>query len=955
MDPEPIDPAQVHTIGRVHHGMLFQHVLAARCVAQELLTPGFFEQLVVERDEDIEIGRSTGRIYIQAKAHEHLVFSELKDALVRMHKVRIAHVNGVRSGTCQLFFALGGSLGDELQKRDGSSKSNLESKVRAHAQVSKLASEDDKTIDPESLLETWRAIEWLTPDTKHPDFTGVHFRGTVNELLADLATELGKVSRLADSPSSAAYALSTSMHALAADSLSGFTARRLLPADVPRLVGVVEQHIQTLPPLPTPYVPMPTSSTLFSLGQPKVLLGSTGSGKSTHLAYAAINARVAVLYLQPSEPGPAAIRECVLQLRQHLIKSGVPASELLAPNADVPLAEVIEMQCSKLLPNTFVVVDDAHLLVDTSPGRLLLRGIASRAANGLTLCGLPQQENGGSTAVTVSTLLGRAVDVLDMSGWTKTNIAEFLYLKRTPQDPVTASNLQSMCGGHPAAVQALIDLATRHHGGDIDEAIASARQGRDDGMVSAVVTAHFASLPPSARRVATVVATTRIPPEIQTLAKLIDPDEAATGLRHLLAHRCLTKTPNGVRVHDLYAHAAALAAADTIPTDERKRIHARAASMLEEEVRRTQSHDAVPLWLLNVGLGGDIESVVRILTDGGDLWIEALQRIGVGTPIAYTIERLVPFAMPVQRFWLYDCLIFLNYEEELRFDQDQLWHRYQESYDAAKDPNLDPDNEADVDEESRREAAYLTKGMVRAKDKQDGQGLDVLWIQVQKLQKRHRSFTMHAVLNSVYASCLYDLGDYEDVWSIALSNINLYLMQLHLSDEEFWKTPPEALIELLQEREADPAVLSRLGDALLLVGMCLRELEEWPAEIFARAKFLFKITGGEKAFYKAELHMARQFGRSKSYLQIAITLMESRLAQFKHIGFDGALVVTTCTLAALHEAAGNNERAELLLSELVHFPPEEVREEIAAARVQTASYTAASWGWRTLAVTRRAE
>jgi len=359
--------------------------------------------------------------------------------------------------------------------------------------------------------------------------------------------------------------------------------------------------------------------------------------------------------------------------------------------------------------------------------------------------------------------------------------------------------------------------------------------------------------------------------------------------------------------------------------------------------------------LLNLGLSGNIDRVVDILTDGGDLWVEALQRAGVGTPTAHIVERLISFATPVQRFWLYDCLIFLNYEEELRLDRDQLWRDYQESYEAAQDQVLDLDDEDAVDAEMLREASYLTKAMRRAKDERDAGTLDVLWVQVQKLQRRTRSLNRQAILNSEYGCCLYELGDYETAWAIALSNVSFYLMQIQLRDDEFWGVPPEVLLGMLQQSEVGIAVLSRLGDALILLGMCLRELGEWPAKVFEMAKFLFGIIGGQKAFYKAELHMARQLGRLKENITSAIKLMETRLTDFKRIGFNGGLVATTCTLAALHEASGNNQRAEALLSELAHFDPEDVREEIADARSQVAPYTAPSWGWRTLAAMGRAE
>src|SRR4051812_16439273 len=71
---------------------------------------------------------------------------------------------------------------------------------------------------------------------------------------------------------------------------------------------------------------------------------------------------------------------------------------------------------------------------------------------------------------------------------------------------------------------------------------------------------------------------------------------------------------------------------EAIPREERAVIHARAASIVGEEVERTKFVDLVPLRLLNMGLGADIERVVHILSDGGDLWVEALQRMGLGTP-----------------------------------------------------------------------------------------------------------------------------------------------------------------------------------------------------------------------------------------------------------------------------------------------------------------------------------
>lgn len=398
-EPPPLNPGQAKTIGRVQHGMLFQHVLAARLVAQELISPGFFDRLVVERDEDIEMVRGGVRLYVQAKAYTELVFSELKDAIAWLHKIRLEHLSLARHGQCRLFLAIGGTLGPELAGRGGASKVVLERKVRELA--------DDSGLDSESLVETWREIEWLTPGSSHEMFGKICFRATVSESLADLTADLARIARLANSPAAAAYALSTAMHALAADSLVGFSNRSVVPASIANLIETVEQRVRVTQDLPTPYVPLPTNAAIFVEGATRVVLASTGSGKSAHIAYEALKSGLSVICLYPAESGISGLRDCALQLRRHLIGVGVPAAELIPANADVPLVEMLALLCASLPADVYVVIDDVHLLSDNAASRALLRGASRRTTGGLVLAGLPQQEGGVSTCATLATILGR--------------------------------------------------------------------------------------------------------------------------------------------------------------------------------------------------------------------------------------------------------------------------------------------------------------------------------------------------------------------------------------------------------------------------------------------------------------------------------------------------------------------------------------------------------------------
>ncbi|MFT3697727.1 MAG: hypothetical protein QM831_31600 [Kofleriaceae bacterium] len=942
MSTEPLDPQQVDAIGRVQHGFLFQHVVAARFVAEQVRTRALFEGMVVERDEDIEIVRATGRLYVQAKAYEKLIFSELKSTLLRMHDLRLLHEAGKRSGSCKLFFAIGGGIGEELLQRGKESKSDLEAKVRKVAadrnaeEIEKARSEDRDAslIDADALVQTWNCIEWLTPGSRHKEFGNVCFRASAGELLTDLTNELSHIPRLANSPSSAAYALTTSMHALAADSLVGFAGRQLLSNDVDRLVTTVEQRVAELPEIPTPFVPPSAEAVHFVRGQATVLLGSPGCGKSTQLAYEAIRERLRVFYLLPTESGAAGIRECAFQLRQQLIDAGVEASQLVPPNADITLAERVRSLCDHLPSETFIFIDDAHLLSDNTASRILVRR-AAKGENGIVLCGLPQQEGGTSTEATLTTLIGKSPDVRDVPGWSWREISEVLFLRGTPKGPFIAREIHEVTGGYPAAVQALIDLATRSFDGDIHRAILSVRSVIGEESISAVVSAHFAALPISAREVAAAVALTKLPPEL-VVEELLSPEEAASGFRALKAHRCLIRSPNGFRLHDIYLHEANLTAADTIPQPERFELHERAAALLDREIQDSDRVDAVPRWLLNLGLAGHIEQVVDLITSEGNFWIETLQRIGIGTPLAHTIQALIPHANALERFWLHDCLVFLNFEENLQLPQAPLWSAYAAAYNTLEDQlsqnyDIDPDAHGEL---MACKASHLSKTMRAAKQVRDVGALEDLWIEGQHLPL---SLTEKTILSYEYASLLYQLGEQEDALYRAISVMNFQMMDLRLGDREFWRSTPEELVPKLLS--GPRAVVSRLADTLLLLGMCLRELGEWPAEIFARSRVVYEIIGAGITALKPELHMARQMGRVPQYRPVAIELMEKRLVSHKHLDFTGALVLTTTTLVALHESDGNQTRAEALLDELAHFDPEEIADELKEAREQLTAFT----------------
>jgi AAA domain-containing protein len=388
----PISASEVASIGREHHGMLYQHVLAACFVARHAVAP-FYERLVVEKDEDIEVACTGSRHYLQVKAVEGLVFSHLHGMLLRMHGARMRHLAGERAGDCKLYLVSGGTLGPELAHQ------RLDAVVLKKARA--LARKN--SLDKAALVETWRAIEFVTPGSQLPDLGSTRVLAGVVPQLAYLVEIVANVTRLASAEVASAYALATSMHALAADSLEGFTARIVQASDTSRLIEVIRRQVEPLPELPAHFVPLPLAASTFVPGQHCVLLGDSGSGKSSQLAYIASSRTTPTVYLRPVGALPD---EIVDQLRSALEALGVDLGHLGSSTAAVPAHEIAAQLVRALPATTLVLVDDVHLLSESPAIREFLRPAARRRDLCLALVGQAGRPDGSPTSSWIQALVG---------------------------------------------------------------------------------------------------------------------------------------------------------------------------------------------------------------------------------------------------------------------------------------------------------------------------------------------------------------------------------------------------------------------------------------------------------------------------------------------------------------------------------------------------------------------
>lgn len=866
--------------------MLYQHVLAACLVARHAIAP-FYERLVVEKDEDIEVACTGTRHYLQVKAVEGLVFSHLYGMLLRMHDARRRHLAGERAGDCKLYLVSGGTLGPELAQQ------RLDAIVLE--KVRTLAREG--ALDEAALVETWRAIEFVTPGSQLPALASTRVLAGVVPQLAYLVEIVLKVTRLASAPVASAYALVTSMYAIAADSLGGFTARIVQASDTPRLIEVVRRQVEPLPELPVHFVPLPLGASTFVPGQHCVLLGDSGTGKSSQLSYIASSRTTPTVYLRPVG---ALSDEIVDQLRSALEALGVDLAHLGSSTAAVPAHETAAQLVRALPATTLVFVDDVHLLSESPAVRELLRHAVRRRDLCLAVVGQAARPDGSPTSSWIQTFVGAPLRSKDVPGWGFTETSSYLHLEGIAADPVLAEHVRRLCGGSPIAVVALVALCIERFGGDMERTLVDLARTGTDPSVHGIVTRRFQRLPRAARRVAATMAVTEWPNATAAdLEPLLEPGEARAGFEHLREQRILTRVAGDrLELPETYAAVAASLAGDDFADIEA--LHAEAADTLERRFRATNSLGLAIPTLRNRALAGDISGAVQAVTGGGggELWAERLQRRGIGTPLARLIDSLLlPRASGEDKFWLLDVLVFLNINEDLRRDIQELWRDYQSAFASLEDPSR------------TAEISFALKSMHYHAKTKDVAAIDTAWRQA---QGRVESPMEAGIVANMYATALWQSGEFDQAWIFARRAVDAASMVLQLDFRLLWSQddPSSAL------RDSDADDVARLADNIELLGQILESQRDNPIPMYLRAASLFQLVGADKAKMKAWYLMQLNCARDPAQRAAVHRDLAGLLDEIRRSRAASQLLDVTAALIALDRIMDRGDEADELLQSL---------------------------------------
>jgi hypothetical protein len=177
----PLNSRQITRIEAVHQGFLYQHLYAVQILlSQQELTWDFVR---IERDEDIEVGLSGRKAYVQVKKRaSSLTPTDVEGSLEQFAAIQAEHEAGRRDGTSQLWFVSNAPPSDALLSRITNETWQKSVFVRTPTFTNGDASElplpsasiedqfsrcvtlaervEHSTLSPETLV--WKLAAWVT-------------------------------------------------------------------------------------------------------------------------------------------------------------------------------------------------------------------------------------------------------------------------------------------------------------------------------------------------------------------------------------------------------------------------------------------------------------------------------------------------------------------------------------------------------------------------------------------------------------------------------------------------------------------------------------------------------------------------------------------------------------------------------------------------------------------------
>ena len=800
-DDPPISQRQVQRISDTHGGFLYQHVLGAQCLLG--MAAGMYDQLVVERDEDLELVVESGRWYLQVKnLGRALTKSAIKSSLQLFVKIRERHASNERAGTPRFFVLSSSDPGPGLKEALGS----------------------DEWPDD---------IEVVSPSRSTPLLPFSLAQNVASQFSSLTASTYGvQLSRAA--PETLAWKLTAFVQALATGQFRG--GRRDLRRD--ELVELLEQQaalVDSLPEPPAPYHPHENEPPIERGLRVRLVVGPSGSGKTSWAAQAAIHTPHEIVYARALESPKEGVQTWIAShIAARLYgKDHDLGHKLFLPGALRLLDERIQSDSRSAL----VVIDDAHNL----PADALLASIRSTPSLRWLFV--------GRRSPSISELASKIpAEVEELQGWPLGTIAEVALQHGAACSPQVANRVRVTTGGAPLMVENIAKLGAAAEGG-IEGFIRRLEQGlhsETTALEHVLRAGVWSQLGDLAIKVAASLSALRTSLPWSAVLQLtqvvgsVNKVRAAYAARELREWRVTNSAEEGYRLHDSFRPLGVQARAE-LTEDELKAAAALLRGHLERELQTDRSATKLLDYLRALSELGEFSTLIDIAS-GAE---ERFREYGLTNEVEDLLEAAIlsGTGSGSDRFLAADSLAFLA----LSRDDEKAALKWIELLEACLDRQII----VDASDQSRVSVKHIILAGLQGNYQRAVSAAEeaLRWTPKYSLGGR--------VLRYNLAVSAWRTGHFEAAAKELFSLVAEYMSEFGLSAEQVFTLEINALAQLL-DRRVGVDTLRWAADCWFLLAQVLMDTGEPAIDEFDAATKLYILADAPASMLKGAFEVADQ-------------------------------------------------------------------------------------------------
>lgn len=762
--PGALDPNQLHRIESIHRGFLYQHLyaVASLLAAKEL---GCAE-IRVETDEDVELRYPDLHLYVQVKTRsEALRKTDVSTTLKRFESIRATYAAGERAGNFALCV--------------------LSNAAPTRGLLELLASNPDvKLVWPAGCFPSDGEVDQLIP----PAFLGV------TEALGWCAEKAKALPFASLPPETLVWKLAAIVQCASAGE-PPYSSHQFSAAELPGLFEQVVLQLHEFPEVPDPYRPQEDEPAVESDERVRLLVGLSGSGKTSWAAQQAMHFDGMIGYYDAGGTPDGNLATALT--RELAARWGAASQEALAtvlfPGATgLESLRALDVFLEANGLRGLVVVDNAHTVGSTQVREVI------EACRSMAFLLLAQPGDGSAE------LEARlAVQAIGLNGWSLETIAAEFSSQGCSITPEVSSRIRQMTGGLPLYVRSAADLTKRHYQGDTGAFCRAWEKGEHIATTAqeAILSRSFRDLDQTSRDYLAVLSLSTVPLEREEILHLggstlsITGAQAANRLRTFQERGMVRLLTDGrILMHDAFRPLSA-SAREELGRKFVERCARQLSSILSESIKRRPDAPRSLLLVRLLPLAGDVRSVVSFASD------EFFYEYGLAQEFESLLYQVAmdEAQSADDRFWALDAVAFfaLNHGEE---DAAERFVSMMEEVIAhASDPVVGI------------RQVLIKKLLIAGRRRQPDRAKDFL-NQLQDACAGDESVIRIGKYN--YALALYSSGLYEqaerEVFGLVIEYYDFLGLDWH---DVFAKSIPE-IAERLGDKVKDQDTLKHLADSL---------------------------------------------------------------------------------------------------------------------------------------------